>query len=164
MDTLPMMLNHILQRKFVVCNKGFTLIELLIVIAIIATLAGIATPLFSSYIDRVKNQKAMVEIRMLSREISFFHNDNNRYPVNLAEIGLGSLRDPWGNPYQYLPIAGTPKGKLRKDHSMVPVNQYYDLYSMGKDGKSQAPFTAAASRDDIVLANDGAYIGPVSQY
>lgn len=159
-----MRLPQIFQRKFAGYDKGFTLIELLIVIAIIATLAGIATPLFSSYIDRVKNQRAVVEIRMLSREISIFYNDNNRYPAKLAEIGLGSLRDPWGNPYQYLPVAGTPKGKLRKDHSMVPVNQYYDLYSMGKDGKSQAPFTAASSRDDIVLANDGSYIGLVSQY
>lgn len=161
---IPMMLSRIFRRKFVVCNKGFTLVELLIVIAIMATLAGIATPLYSSYIDRARNQRAIVELRMLFREISTFRDSNNRYPVNLAELGLDNLRDPWGNPYQYLPVAGTPKGKLRKDHSMVPVNQYYDLYSMGKDGRSQAPFTAAASRDDIVLANDGDYIGLVSQY
>ncbi|MHB1016234.1 MAG: prepilin-type N-terminal cleavage/methylation domain-containing protein [Desulfurivibrionaceae bacterium] len=159
-----MIFSHIYQRKFIVYNKGFTLVELLIVIAIIATLAGIATPLFSEYIDRVKIDRAKVEIRMISQEISIFYNENNRYPVNLAELGLGPLRDPWGNPYQFLPVAGAKKGKLRKDYSMVPVNQDYDLYSMGKDGKSQPPFTAAASRDDIVRANDGSYIGLVSQY
>jgi hypothetical protein len=35
---------------------------------------------------------------------------------------------------------------------------------MGKDGKSQAPFTAKASQDDIVRCGDGSYIGLVSKY
>jgi len=47
---------------------------------------------------------------------------------------------------------------------MVPVNTDFDLYSMGKDGKSRAPFTAKASHDDIVRANDGKFIGLVSEY
>ncbi len=161
---LPWIDNFIFRRKFVIYDRGFTLVELLIVVAIIATLAGIATPLFSSYVDRARTARVKEELRLLSREITMFYEDNNRYPNNLAEVGLNSMRDPWGNPYQYLPVAGTPQGQLRKDHSMVPVNQDYDLYSMGKDGQSQAPFTAAASRDDIVRANDGSYIGLVSQY
>jgi general secretion pathway protein G len=44
------------------------------------------------------------------------------------------------------------------------VNTDFDLYSKGKDGKSKIPFTAKASRDDIVRANNGRYIGPVSDY
>jgi general secretion pathway protein G len=35
---------------------------------------------------------------------------------------------------------------------------------MGPDGKSQKPFTAKASRDDIVRANDGGFFGSVSDY
>ncbi|MGV1100092.1 type II secretion system protein [Thiovibrio sp. JS02] len=159
-----MLYSHIFRRCDVGNGKGLTLVELLVVIAIIATLAGIATPLFSRYIDQVKVNNAKNDIRMLSREIADFYEENRRYPDNLDELGLGDLLDPWGNPYQYRPVAGTPKGKLRKDHSMVPVNQDYDLYSMGKDGSSQSPFTARASRDDIVRANDGSYIGLVSQY
>jgi general secretion pathway protein G len=50
-------------------------------------------------------------------------------------------------------------GQIRKDRFLVPVNSDYDLYSMGKDGQSQAPFTAKASRDDIVRASDGQYVG-----
>lgn len=152
------------RRKFVIGGKGFTLVELLIVIAILATLAAIATPLYSSYVDRVRINRAKVEIRMLSREISFFYQENRRFPDSLAELGLGPINDPWGNSYQYQTVAGKPLGKLRKDHAMVPVNQDYDLYSMGKDGKSQSAFTSQASRDDIVRANDGSYIGLVSHY
>ena len=53
---------------------------------------------------------------------------------------------------------------MRKDHKMVPVNSDFDLYSKGRDGKSQTPFTSKASRDDIVRANNGRYIGLVSGY
>jgi len=55
-------------------------------------------------------------------------------------------------------------GKRRKDHSLVPVNSDYDLYSMGPDGKSKPPFTARDSRDDIVRAANGGFIGPVSEF
>jgi general secretion pathway protein G len=55
-------------------------------------------------------------------------------------------------------------GKMRRDHFLVPVNTDFDLYSLGKDGLSQSPFTAAASQDDIVRANNGLYVGLVSEY
>ena len=34
----------------------------------------------------------------------------------------------------------------------------------GYDGASVAPFTAKVSRDDIVRANNGGYIGPAADY
>ena len=59
---------------------------------------------------------------------------------------------------------GGDKGKPRKDRFLHPLNTYYDLYSMGKDGKSQTPLTAKASHDDIIRANDGRFIGLASEY
>ena len=106
----------------------------------------------------------MNDLRTIEKEIIYFLSTYQRLPADLEEIGFGSLLDSWGNPYRYLPVDGAPKGKLRKDHFMVPVNSDFDLYSMGPDGKSQAPFTAKASRDDIVRANNGQFFGPVSQY
>jgi general secretion pathway protein G len=40
----------------------------------------------------------------------------------------------------------------------------FDLYSKGKDGNSAPPLTASASQDDIVVANDGGFIGMAKNY
>ena len=56
------------------------------------------------------------------------------------------------------------KGKVRKDKNLVPVNNDFDLYSMGKDGASTPAFTAKMSQDDIVRANNGKYVGLVADY
>jgi general secretion pathway protein G len=56
------------------------------------------------------------------------------------------------------------KGQARKDHSLHPINSDYDLFSVGKDGKSTAALTAKISQDDIVRANNGGYVGLVSNY
>ena len=85
----------------------------------------------------------------------------------MAELNIGTPIDPWGTPYQYLRIDGgdnQSKGQMRKDHFMVPVNSDYDLFSMGKDRNSTAPFTAKASQDDIVRANNGSFVGLVSNF
>lgn len=150
-------------------NLGFTLIELMIVIAIIGTLAAIAYPSMTSYIERTKITRAKIEIRLIGNEIMSFSMEWDRFPNDLAEIGMDGMLDPYGNPYQYLPVKigknGRPQiGDMRKDHNLVPVNTDFDLYSMGKDGQSALPFTAKTSRDDIVRANDGQYIGLVSGY
>ena len=56
-----------------------------------------------------------------------------------------------------------PQG-LAKGPQPVPINSSYDLFSQGKDGQSSPPLTASASRDDIVRANDGDFIGLASRY
>ncbi|HQU13791.1 MAG TPA: prepilin-type cleavage/methylation domain-containing protein, partial [Thermodesulfobacteriota bacterium] len=76
---------------------------------------------------------------------------------------------PWGNPYQYLPIYGHLgdqgyMNRTRKDHNLHPINSDFDLYSMGPDGQSVKPLTGGQSRDDIIRANDGAFIGKASTY
>jgi general secretion pathway protein G len=53
---------------------------------------------------------------------------------------------------------------MRKDKNLVPINSEYDLYSVGPDGRSVGPLTAKHSRDDIVMANDGRFIGVASDY
>jgi general secretion pathway protein G len=75
-------------------------------------------------------------------------------------------RDPWGRPYVYLNIraAGPGNSGLRKDGKLNPLNTDFDLYSCGKDGDSIGPLSAKASRDDIVRANNGAFIGLGEDY
>jgi general secretion pathway protein G len=56
------------------------------------------------------------------------------------------------------------KGPLRKDGKLNPLNTDYDLYSVGADGLSAGPLTAMQSRDDIVRANNGAFVGLGEDY
>jgi len=147
---------------------GLTLIELLIAIAIIGTLAAIAIPTYIGYSQNAKVQSAITDIKTISLVIEKFKNDGDgmSVPASLAAVNYATYLDPWGNPYQYLNIQtlGGGCGPCRKDRFIVPINTDYDLYSMGKDGQSSPPLTAARSRDDIIRANDGAYIGPAQGY
>ena len=143
------------------------MVEVMIVVVIIGILSSIAIPTYFSSKEKARMAATISEIKILEKLIIGYKIDHGSYPKTLDDIGMKTLKDPWGNPYQYLKIEGSEKkgvGKMRKDHNLVPVNSDFDLYSKGKDGKSQTPFTAKASRDDIVRANNGRYIGPVSGY
>ncbi|MFQ5700693.1 MAG: prepilin-type N-terminal cleavage/methylation domain-containing protein [Acidobacteriota bacterium] len=148
-------------------ESGLTLVELVLVVAILGTLSAIAVPVLGDYIDEARQTKAIADIRQLSVAIMNFEMGTGSLPDSLDELKGGARLDPWGNPYQYLNIIDGPpgsKGKVRKDHNLVPLNSEYDLYSMGKDGSSKPPLTAKASRDDIIRASDGAFIGLASEY
>ena len=143
---------------------GFTLIELMMVVAIIGTLAGIAVPMYIRYINNARLAEGISEIRNLELEIEIYRLDNDRLPSSLNDIGRQNLTDPWGRPYQYANHSLIPPGKRRKFHGTVPLNLDYDLFSTGADGQWIPPLTAAQSRDDIVRADDGGFIGLASQY
>jgi len=147
--------------------RGFTLIEIIIVMAIIGTVSAMAVPNYLKYREKGKVAVAITDVRIIEKQINIYAIDTGGLPDSLNVLSISNIIDPWNNPYQYLRIDGGDvkgKGKMRKDHFMVPVNTDYDLYSMGKDGKSQSPFTAKASQDDIVRVNNGGFVGLVSDY
>ena len=149
-------------------SAAVTLVELLIVVAMVGTLAAIGVPAYNNYIEKTKSSHAIQDIRFIEAAIKMYRTEHGAFPETLDQVKSANLSDPWNNPYRYLEIQGKDKdevkGKWRKDHFNVPVNSDFDLYSMGKDGKSKSPFTAHDSRDDIVRANDGLYVGLVSDY
>jgi len=144
---------------------GFTLIEVMVSVCIIGVLSAISTPIYMGYRDKARMTVTITDMKHIEVAIANFVANNASLPDTLAQVGKENVLDPWGRPFEYLRIDGGDtkgKGKMRKDHFMVPVNTDYDLYSMGPDGKSVSPFTAKASRDDIVRAYDGGYYGKVS--
>lgn len=147
-------------------QNGFTLIELMIVIAIIGTLAAIGAVLFAVYIENARVSRAIIDIKTIAQGVmtyELFHPDNEP-PNSLSDIDMHTLLDPWGNPYEYQNFNNIPSGKKRKNRNLVPLNSRYDIWSNGKDGKSQPPITSNLSEDDIIWANDGQYVGLASKY
>ena len=164
-------------RKQPLSPGGFTIVELVISLAIIATMAAIAVPLLKDYIYKGKVDRAIIEIRMLSKEVIFFKTERGRYPgwppdrlETLQEIGRDNFLDPWGTPYQYrnlensrLDAQGKPQ-KCRKDRQSNPLNYDFDLYSMGPDKRTQSQITKGFGGDDIVRAVDGQYVGEGAKF
>jgi general secretion pathway protein G len=142
-----------------------TLLELFVVMVVAGLLASIAVPTYQRAVLKTKVSIAVSDILRISLQIQRYNTVNNAFPASLADINMDTLVDPWGHPYRYLSFAGlTGTGQMRKDKNLVPINTQFDLYSMGADGQSKPPLTAAPSRDDIVMANDGGYVGLASDY
>jgi len=143
---------------------------MLIAVAIMGILTAIAVPGYQRYIEKNKETISIADIQAISWKLkAIMAEDPIGMPDDLAAINFGNtlrLTDPWGNPYRYLPIYGRPGNlnQARKDHSLHPINSDFDLYSMGPDGMSNKPLTSGPSRDDIIRANDGAFIGKASVY
>ena len=129
---------------------------------------------------------AIGDIKKIQYDIEWYYAGNGSFPESLAAAKIEQRLDPWGEPYQYLKIAGAQAeagngngggkdkggsgggdGKAdgaRKDKNLHPLNSDFDLYSKGRDGKSQLPITAEPSRDDIIRANNGGFIGLAKNY
>ena len=147
-------------------TRGFTLLELMVVLAIVGVLAALTASKYADFIQRARAVKSVVDIRAAHHPIRSFEYEVGALPSSLEVVGLDSLRDPWGNPYEYLRIAGV-SGKnpaVRKDKFLVPLNTDYDMYSRGKDGQSAAQLAAVVSQDDVIRASDGNYIGIARRY
>lgn len=119
---------------------GFTLIEILVVIAVIAMLASIVSPMVFRNVSDAKQAAARTQIEILALALDGYRLDLDRYPT--TEEGLDVLRtappdsprwrgpyvrkeiplDPWDRPYVYVsPGDENPES--------------YDLYSLGRDGE-----------------------------
>jgi general secretion pathway protein G len=145
-------------------HRGFTIIELMICIAIIGILAAMASLVFAAYRQSARVSRAVSDIHTIQNAITSYEIVENQLPADLSEIRWDTHNDPWGHPYQYTNFETVPKGKWRRDKSLTPINSTYDLWSMGPDGQSQNTLLNPVSKDDIIRANDGLYIGIAALY
>lgn len=159
-----------LEKLNITSQKAMTLIELMLVIAVLGVIVTIAIPSYRSYIDKTDNALAISQLVTIQSVIERYYLEKQRYPADLADIS-GSLPgngiDPWGNKYLYLNIADDwpqSRGPARKDRKTNPINTQYDLYSIGKDGRSSKQISQKFSLDDIILARDGKFIGLADEF
>ena len=156
-----------INRTFVLGtgSDGFTMIELMIVLVLIGFLALVAVPSYNSLVQKGKVAGAVADLAKIGQQAIRFQLNNGVLPNSLSEMADIPLTDPWGYNYRYVNIATVQgKGGLRKDRNLVPINTLFDLYSVGEDGASVSPLTAKPSRDDVVWANDGQFIGLAVDY
>jgi len=155
-------------QKFFTIRKynytGFTIVELMIVLAILGIITFVAIPAYQDYGARVEDGQAIKDLVVLQLQIDDYELTYGSLPNSLDNIDMNGITDPWGNTYVYANHSVIPPGHRRKDHSQVPINSDYDLYSKGPDGGSVPPLTGQPSRDDIVRARDGRFLDKAEKY
>ncbi len=147
-------------------SRAYTVIELALVVIMASLVYGMVSPAARYYLDEAKVTVIEDVIEDMGQSIDDYFIANGDYPDSLEDVFGEIPLDEWGNPYQYRKILGVGGGigPLRKDKNMVPINSDYDLYSMGPDGKTASPLTAAISKDDIVRGRNGAFVGVATDY
>jgi general secretion pathway protein G len=146
-------------------SQGFTVIELMLALAIIGVLGLLASASYNHYIEKTRVYRAAVDIGSLQMAIKQYELNDRVLPDDLGAIGQAAKLDPWGRPYVYVNLQGkNGNGSARKDHKLNPLNSDYDLYSLGKDGLTKPQITQKDSLDDVIRANDGAFIGLASDF
>lgn len=138
-------------------GTGFTIVEILIATVIVGILVSVAAVSYARYLERTRVANAQLAIRALAAKIALYAVDARSYPVSLSVLGDDPL-DPWGRKYVYMDLTGPGNGGARKDRKLNPLNSDFDLYSLGKDGLSATQITNKNSLDDVIRANDGAFI------
>ena len=143
-------------------RRGFSLVELLIVFAILGAVLAIAIPAYERYVEKARLVDAVNTMHSIQEKITAYQKTNGTLPASLAPVGYDSVRDPWGRAYVYVII--TSPAVARRDKKLAPLNSDYDLYTVGRDGLTQNSLGHANSRDDVVRARDGRFVGLAEEF
>lgn len=136
----------------------------MMIIGLIGVLVAIALPSYAIYREKARQRMAAVEITTMAASLKMRWQDDRAYPASLADAGLGTPLDPWGEPYVYYNVEANGRGGARKDHALNPINTDFDLYSKGPDGQTQKQVTQKDSLDDVIRANNGGFAGVAADF
>jgi prepilin-type N-terminal cleavage/methylation domain-containing protein len=62
-------------------SRGFTMIEMVVVLAVIAILAAILTPIVTSYVDRARTESAQNDVKKIAASLVQFNTDTKLWPI-----------------------------------------------------------------------------------
>ena len=62
-------------------SRGFTLIEMVVVLAIIAILAAILTPVVTSYLERARLDRSVNDVKKITAALIQFNTDTRMWPI-----------------------------------------------------------------------------------
>ena len=96
--------------------RGFSLVELIIVVVIIATLSGIAVPIYRSNVENAKRSEVVVTMRFVKNYLDLYKGAEGHFP--LSPIWSNVVGSDWND----IPNAG-----LRGTYFL---SKYYDYRSL----------------------------------
>ena len=146
-------------------NTGFTLVELLIVVVILAILAGILVPQFSSATDDAKMSSLDSNLSNTRSAVELYYQQHGHYPGSVTAIGTACAAGPGGT-------TGTGAADT-KEAFLSQLSLYTDINGEGctksdaafkygpymkKAQMPENPFTNVAT---VLISTDGA-LGMVS--
>ena len=146
--------------------SGQAVAKTLVTTAIVAIVASVALPIARDHLDSSHTAQAIADIGAIEIAISKYQARNRgELPSNLAEVRVAEWTDPWGRAYQYRNLELSGAEELgRQDYDFSTLNRDYDLFSLGKDGRSARSFTSLQARDDIVRGLSGSFLGRAKDY
>lgn len=148
-------------------SAGFTVLELMMALVVVSLLLAVGMPTYRGIVLQQSIKQCVRDLLMIAGEVEKYRTVHFKPPESLDELPNVPRTDPWGHGYRYLNFNSpdkSVKGKIRKDHNLHPLNSEFDLYSIGPDGKSSPPLTARGSRDDVIWARDGSFVGVAADY
>ena len=116
-------------------RRYFTLMEMVVVIAIIALLAAVVTPMYFKYVKRARVSSAKTQIAMFEQAIMDYQLDNGRLPRTLNDlISNQSGTKKWDGPY--LKSSSIPKDPWGNDYNYDVPGRHgsFDIYTYGERG------------------------------
>lgn len=122
-------------------ERGFTLIEMMVVIAVIAVLAAVVTPLVFRNVGDARAAAARSQIETFALALDAHRLDTDYYPS--TEQGLEALTERpadaaergWRGPYLRRAVSSDPWGRPYLYRSPGDSSQAgYDLATLGRDG------------------------------
>ena len=98
--------------------SGFTLIELMITVAILAIIAAVAIPSYTSYVDRSKRAEARAALLDIAARQERFYSNNRQYAETLNALNMSGASE---NGYYTLLVTASGSNKQDFDATATPA-------------------------------------------